>query len=467
MRKPRSTLVATLESLQSSRRYGGLVATHEAISFQRNDPVGPALEAVCVKFIDLVKQGFKPKALAAQTKLIDEIQSIIKRRFGIQVVLIVDSYNAAVLPNYYLPTNTMLADAGKGKLTKNPNVVTGHKEILELSSKNLGTVNADKAMVTGWFSEQVSPLCINFYKLYIEEGATAANIVASILHEVGHIFDAIMFLNRTHTANHVIADVARYIGSKRKDADVNYIYNEIKKIDSEATHDMAAALASGDTVVMGVTTQRLMVGAVNSLMSDRTYDRVQNEALADSFAVRFGYGDQLVLALERGESRWKESDEERARASFMLTGTTKAIIAFVSSGFLLLSGAIISGGISLLIGAIVTKLISNHVGIINQAKIYDDIKTRYLRIRQNLVNVIKDQSLDKELRTQILEQLTTIDTVIQRKETFTFFLDDVANLLSPSNRRAAKSIETQQKIEALIANELFVKASQLKVIAEK
>lgn len=468
MRKPRSTLVATLESLQSSSRYGHLVATQEAISFQRNDPIGPALEAVCAKYIDLVKSGFKPKALAGQTKLADEIQSLIKRRFGIRIVLIVDSHQAAVIPNYFLPTHPIIADVARGQRAKNPSQdIPGYDAIMKDSLRDLGTVNTDRAMVTGWFSEQISPLFLNFYKLYIEEGASAAEMTASILHEVGHIFDAILFLNRTHSSNVIIAEVARYINGKRKNADVNYVFNEIKKVDPDATHDIAAALCSGETVVMGVAAQRLMVGAVNSLMGDKTYDRVQNEALADSFATRFGYGDSLVTALEKSEGNWSENSEERARSTFMLAAGTKGLFAFIVSGALLLTGSFITGGIGFLVSAMVLRYIGNNSGVVSRNHIYDEMKVRYLRIRQNLVNVIKDQTLDKEMRGQILEQLATIDSVIQRKETFSFFLDDVVNLLSPTNRRAAKSIESQQRIEAMISNELFVKASQLKTIAEK
>lgn len=465
MRFQRATLVDTLESLSSSRRYGHLIPTHEQIGFQNNDRFGPDLEVICAKFDDLVKQGMSAKAIEGMTDLKKEFELLIQTRLGLKVKLVTNGYAAATLANYYTPNNVVANDYLRGYLQTNKSDTPGIERLKGMENKSLGTVNLATAKMTGWFSEQECPLYMNWRKLHLEGPYSPAELAAIVLHELGHVFNVASFINHTHSANQIIADIAANIKTNAKDNDVEYIYREIKKLDKDASADIAQGLASGNAPVMGVSMYRLAVGTVQSLMSEKTYDRVTNEALADSFATRFGYGAPLITGLEKIDAHYPELLQQRERGALQIALSLYFLVFAIGTlagpiaGGIMIPLMFVNGLYTYLMGMIL-NFISGSEG---QARIYDNMKVRYARIRNAMVEHIKDPDLSKELRKNLLRDITIADEVVANKRTHVTLIDSLFDIFSPRNRRAMKSIEAQQNIETLIANKLFVQANKLKV----
>lgn len=467
MRRPRATLFATLESLSSSRKYGGLIPTFEMISFQNDDKFGADLEVICAEYIDFVKQGQTMKAIEGMAEPKKRLEETIFRRTGMKVKLTTNGHDAAIIPNYYTPHNVIANDYLRGFLqSTSPSNTTGWEELSKMANQSLGTINFDTAKMTGWFSEQEIPLFMNFYRLVTSEDSSPAELTAIILHELGHAFNAAAFINQTHSANQILSDIAttavKKNGSKAGKGEIEYIYKEMKKIDPNAAQELAQGMVSGNPPVMGVSLFRTTVGAVTTLMADKTYDRVMNEAMADNFATRFGYGGALVSGLEKLERINPEYKTMRERARILMMVAIYCVIMTTAAIMAPFIGISILTPVAMFYSYITIKILGMVAGSEGRPRIYDDIKQRYIRIRNQLVENIKDPTINRELRKHLLADITTIDAIVDSKETYTAAIDTVFDFFSPTNRRAKKSIEAQQQMEALIANRLFVQAAKLK-----
>lgn len=462
MRLPRRTFVDTLESqIAATYKRPGFIMTHEVLAFQNNDKFGAEMEAVCQKYLDLVNSGASSKVIAEDKELSGEFTSLIKSRFKIKVELKTNSHSAAVIPNFFIPHNPITSDYFRNYAAGQKNL-PGAKEIAKMVDKNLGTVSLQDATVSGWFSEQTSPIFINFRMLYKDYKLSPAEVTAVVLHEIGHIFNAIAFLNRQHTTNRVLSDLAQYLSSNKEKPDVDYVYREVKKLDEDASRDIAEGLISGNAPVMGVTLYRLAVGTMNSLLPDDTYDRVQFESNSDVFATRFGYGEAIVTGLEKIEAVYPEKDMESFRSvSIIKFGLMTTFFIFFSI-FSFMTGAAFIGALYSAFSMLMVWVLGIITGARGKFKIYDSIRDRYMRVRNQIVENIKDPTIDGELKANLLEQIAKVDAVLENKQNSTFFADSFMDTFNPRDRRAKKSIENQQKIEAMVANDLFVQAARLR-----
>jgi len=462
MRLPRRTFVDTLESqIASTYKRPGFIMTHEVLAFQNNDKFGPDMEALCQKYQALIESGASAKVVASDKALSEEFSKLIFDRFGLKVELKANSHLAAVIPNFFVPNNPITSDYFRNYAEGTKNL-PGAKELAKMVDKNLGTVSLQAARVTGWFSEQSSPIFINFHALFKTYKLSPAEVTGIILHEIGHVFNAIAFLNRQHTTNRIIADIAQYLGEKKEKADVDYVYREIKKLDENASRDIAEGMVSGNAPVMGVALYRLAVGTMGSLLPDDTYDRVQFEAMSDVFASRFGYGEALVSGLEKFEQSYPEIKMEAQRATFLTFSAVIGTLYMISSLILLSAGSIFLGGYLAIMAALVIRVLGIVTGSRGKFKIYDSIRDRYMRIRHQIVENIKDPEISNELKQNMLAQIASIDAVMEQKQNSSFIMDSFMDLINPADRRAKAGVQNQQKVEAMIANDLFVQAAKLR-----
>ena len=93
---------------------------------------------------------------------------------------------------------------------------------------------------------------------------------------------------------------------------------------------------------------------------------------------------------------------------------------------------------------------------------YDLDKDRFIRIRNDMVNSLKDPEIDTKTRLAVLEQIKLLDTIVDKSDNFTGYLGKLALMISPSDKLVYNAIKAQQEVEKMIANDIFVTASKLK-----
>lgn len=456
------SFMATLEAYKDKNPEPNYLITNESIAFQRNDMFGPNLETIVAKYESMVSAGANQKAIKEAKELHTSLEMMIKARLGLKTKIITDSFLAAVIPNVFIPHNPMVRDDIKHiyEILEN---IAGQDKLRKMSNKVVvGTVNTQTAKISGWFSDQEVPIYINFRSLFKDCKLTVPEVTAVLLHELGHAFEAVVFCANINTTNQIIADLVRHIDSKDYGGDVDYIYSRIKEISPESTKDIADALASGNKVVMSVATYRLYNGVMKSLMSNRVYDRTGFEAIADNFTARFGYGLQIIQGLEKLEKKFPEYERSKqAHLDIVVSLVFNGIITLGCLFAALAGAASFSAVVFGSMFAYLSKLIFDTQRPSQKDMTYDNIKDRYIRIRNQLIEQIKDKELPAQAREALLDHIKTADMIIANKRVYEGFLQKFAILAIPSDRRTVADIAMQQEIERIMSNDIFVAANRL------
>ena len=95
---------------------------------------------------------------------------------------------------------------------------------------------------------------------------------------------------------------------------------------------------------------------------------------------------------------------------------------------------------------------------------YDDLKIRYKRIRNDMVELLKSDTLSKDIIKSTLDNIKFFDSIITETYKYRGLMDQFMNTFVPSARKADQAIARQQLMEDLSFNELFVKSGELKVL---
>jgi hypothetical protein len=186
-------------------------------------------------------------------------------------------------------------------------------------------------------------------------------------------------------------------------------------------------------------------------MINSKYDETNFENLADSFASRFNLYKDLVSGLNKLNSK--------AGVTMENTVTSYAILYFIQ---------ILMFGLMLVfitpIGAIIFALLFITMYKSNASiLVYDKPVDRYNRIKNSLINNLKNINMSEDLIKDLLDQYIFIDEIIQKTGYFEGVYKHIADLVFTSNRNSNYYIKLQQQIENGLNNMLFVSAAKVKV----
>lgn len=435
------------------------IPTLESIAYQRGDSFGPDLEALVLKFMEKVKAGANSVQIDSEHGLKEEFNKLVRRRIGVNAILYCDGMMAATFPNTYVAHSPVVRDSLREYLKLDQGAAGALKLRTLDYGKSLGTVDTNKAKLTGWLSEQEVAVYINFNQLMKTADFSSAEITAIILHELGHDFEgAAMCARATHT-NLIISDVARYISEKRTGAQ-EYVYKELSKIDKDIPKDTVDGLMSGNPVVMGVSMYRLAQGAIKSLSGSRVYERTNYEALSDSFATRFGYSAPLASGLAKLAPA--SSGADIAAEILVALGA----ISVVSAMFGLIGALFVKTiTVKLLLAVIVQAMTMYRLIDANRVSkadmTYDESYDRFARIKKDLINSLKDAKISSKIKLEVLEQISVVDKAMENAINTPRPVRAVVSMIIASEGRSQRSMDAQKQLENLIANDIFVSANKL------
>jgi len=129
----------------------------------------------------------------------------------------------------------------------------------------------------------------------------------------------------------------------------------------------------------------------------------------------------------------------------------------------MLLGAVLGSVLLMIAGAPMFFLITWTVsGGAEYQNVYDKLKIRYKRVREQLISRLKVKSLAPELVKNILEDLKVLDKIIDQTGEFSSILNVVGNIIYPSNWVLSSRKNAQRLLEELASNDLFIKAAQLR-----
>lgn len=450
----------TNKKLYSSNK---LEVSNEMISFQ-NDDFGSKIEEIVNNIYNKITKVNSPTDKNYISESIDSdiviLKDLIFKRLGLKVKIITNSFfnTAAIIPFYANQNHIFLKDWYKGGLDTEEN----HDKIfnkLKNRTEIKGTVDTDKVKVSGVFSEFENQLFMNFEYL-IKNKLTVAEITAVILHELGHGFYACEYSNRLDSNNQVLAEVSKEIFSKKENKDLVYIYKELKKINENVSESDVEDIVSGKNIIPSLTFFKVVIGSVKSNISNDKYSESSFEQLADNFSSRFGYGRPLVSALQ------KLMGYSLPIQYFILIAFTieymRMLSIILQKLLLVITAPVASAFLSLFLTITVFLTIMFFIGEGSTDYTYDNIIKRYKRVRNDLVERLKDDSLNKESAALLTESINEIDKVVLNINIPENVFKKVVNLVVPYHYKAKGSINEQQLMEDLLSNDLFIKSIQLK-----
>lgn len=418
---------------------------------------GEQLESV----VSDIKLKIDNKTFDNYNQLIDsgipkDIEAMIFKRTGLKVQLIVNADIAAILSFFANKHHIFLNPLWRGNFT-----LKDQQAILDSAHGKKGFVDIKKAKVGGLFSEYKNLLYINFHILVNQYKLSSREIVAIILHELGHAFYNCEYSDRLESTNQVLANVAKEMLSQKPEKNLEYIYKELKSINENVNDQDVDAIVNGSKVIAGYKLFKLITGSVIGQMTDSTYDKTAFEQMADHFASKFGYGRELITALDKLHDYFANPEKSQTYNIFNTLMTSVAFLA-MTIGF---TAIIVAAPAAIaLISTFYIWLIMFIAREDVQDYTYDKLKLRYKRIRNNYIDTIKKADLPVEELKLILSNVYFIDEIISNTNIPVNAFNKVSNLLFSKAKKADAHIREQQLMEELAFNDIFLKSAEFNTI---
>ncbi len=396
----------------------------ESIDFQS----GALFAELVLTLTDLQKLDAKdiPDSDEAQ-----RLSAVIANRTGVQVQFAFGSIGPSIEIPHINRNNALVSEFFRERITS----TDGAALIAKAGGVVRGSVNRSNSTVSGVFSEQSNRLhyptsMIKDKKFTTEEHA------AIILHELGHLFSYFEFMTRSASTNQVLAGLSKaWAGSdtaKEREAVLINVKKalKLKDLDAEALSKSTSIKAVEIVVITGV------VQNSRSELGASVYDYNSWEYLSDQFAARHGAGRHIVTALDKlYRSSWQKSFR-----------STPAFIAWEAFKLLLL---------------VAIPPMSVIFFVLDQDQvIYDEPGDRFKRIRNQIIENLKDRDLSKEDAEALQADLKAIDAICINVNDRRQFMSVMCDFLSSSGKDRDYKL-LQRQLEDLAANELFVHAQQL------
>lgn len=439
---------------QLSHRSTLPIFSTESIRTQFDD-IGPRIEKVVSQIIEKINnKEIKTAKGFNKHELIQSLEKMIFDRFKLKVHVITHLAPAAIMPFYSNKNHIFLHEMFRGNL----NIKDQNKLLKEFDQKK-GSVNLEKATVDGIFSQYDHPLYLNFHTLIELYKMSSAEITAIILHELGHAFYACYYSDRTDRTNQILASMIRHLNNTET-GDIEYIYREASKISSNIKKEEIDKMINGPRTVASASFFKVVSEIVRSQTVNDTYNETAFEQRADNFASRFGYGKSLVLSLEKISTGSGEKSLIVRTFVHLISSASTLILCFLLGVSILAAnflGIIIFGFYTTILFTLSREDTRDYT--------YDDLKIRYLRVRQDIIDQLKEIKDDKEVVKQMLDNIYTIDEAVKSTSVVRTVPAIISNFIFSGARQAVSSIKEQQLLEALASNDLFVKSAELRLKA--
>ncbi len=428
------------------------VAT-EVIDFQHDD-FGTKLEALITTISSKINDGsYRNELELSEEKEILDIEALVEKRLGLKIKIRTNYSLAAIMP-FYSNKNHIFADAfWRGNFE-----IKDQEKLLKKLNGKEGSVDLAKAKVGGIFSEYIHETHFHFVDLVKVIQLSPAEITGIFLHELGHAFYTCEYSDRLESVNQVLANVATEVLSK-KSKDLNYVYRELEKVNPNVTKEEVEILLGDNRVIAGTKWFETIIGTVKYQLNNAKYDESASEQTADNFASRFGYGRAVIIGLDKLHKLAK--DPATSKKAMM----QHQILVFISLiGVMAIISAMIITVLPLgLIMSFLFGMIFRLSGDDMLSFEYDELKQRYIRLRNDTVELLKSDKLSKERAKYVLEDLYIMDSVIKETQNFSNVFTGLSNFVFGEARRTRASVAEQQLLESLITNDLFVQAARLKL----
>ena len=387
----------------------------------------------------------------------DLISDLVYRRFGIKLQVMFNNDCIGAIMPMILNENHVLLDnywRGGGVLPKD------QVRVIKEAKNKTGWVDLEHAKVGGLFSEYLHKMWFDVVGHFRLHQTTVPGMVAIILHELGHAFTYYEFANRLEETNQVLAHLSDEIRNPTSPSKRIYIFKELAGKFGVKEEEFNDIIEEENEAILGVKLFKKYVAFVKSQLPNRKYTETSSEQLADNFAARFGYGRQLITALDQ----FYQFDPERNSSVRRMAPYFEIIkhMLLIGAAVVYTIGGLVIIGVAI---AFLYVICFIHGGEEDEDMTYDRLKMRYTRIRQQYIERINKIPMSKEDLRHVVDEVHQMDEIIKQCAVYRSLFTRLANFVFSKNRAAKASVELQYLLEELTHNNLFLKSAELKVLS--
>lgn len=433
-----------------------LTLAQETIAFQPK-AFGLELEAVIEEILQssLSAKAIDNKYSAVLAKVIDKYTNLkIKVQFDTDL-------EPVSLP--FVPMNGLVLSSGE-KARHDDKTATSIVNYIK-EAKLTNTVNIKTARVSGIFSEVTTPILFSL-DIIKNRRLDKGEVVAVLMHEIGHVFTYYEYQNRFVTSNQVLASLLKSVENDPVET-YTYVYKTAAEVLTGSKNGLDSLQEVKDkNLITAIVIDKTMEGFVSQTNSPYN-DSVAVEQLADAFAARMGYARALITAMEKMYTSIELDKRGKARSSMFAVEIAGLLTQLVLVGFLSVVSSFVAASLAALYITAIFK-ISSKIGA-NSRDSYDDTRVRYLRIKEQVVEQIKDRKLPANEIKKLVEDLDRIDAVVDEyaEAPYQSLVVQAINYVFRKHRVANDTIKLQRTLEELASNDLFVRAAQLSTLRMK
>ncbi len=369
--------------------------------------------------------------IASTKEIIVKFENLIHERFGFNNRILVNNIGIASVINVtsrhdhtLYPNNSKLWTHIKEYLNENcsdnPSCIIGDKSnlsktnmlsILKQQDINVNNIEAElgKGLKIDFKNRKILNLPesyvvifdFDFVKFLMDSKMEDEELVAIILHEIGHVMEVFFNLNRTSiNASGVLRTFLYNVNSETNSISSMRVYaRENLGLDSKDTDDKTFIIDFAAVVMMR-----------NNKHDVISYSDAEH--LSDMFASGFGLSFQLGTALK------KLNDETRRQKAMVW------IFAGIFTGLTLgILGALIAGASGALVGfsygflySIITSTLGGVIGTLTEGgstgRTYDNIDRRLYRIRNQMVINLNVGGYSAEQKAVIIKEIDILEGMV-------------------------------------------------------
>ena len=307
-----------------------------------------------------------------------------------------------------------------------------------------GQVDLRKGRVSGAYSKLTLIMLVPRSILAGDSPFTPEEVAALILHETGHGYTSMEFISRSVSTNQVLAGLVRSLDNTVPATTRRMVYAKGAHLLRMTEEQQLALYNAKNKAELTLVVVDAAIKESVSELGRSVYDSVSAEYLSDEFATRCGAGRALVTAMDKyNRTKWSPLKES---SSWMID--CLSIVGVVAGNVLTL-------------GAPWLTLVFMQD---KQSNAYDKDKHRFLRIKMQNIQRLKDTSISQLEKRTLIESNETIDTVCQFCDDNLTFIEKAAYYLRPSYRAAHKFELLQKDLEKIGFSDLFTHAAKLSTL---
>lgn len=412
------------------------------------------------------------RELVATADFKTRLSLIIEKRFGFKTKFIFNTNCPAAVMPFLGDNNHILARQKSFSLLIAEQTLDAQHDELAKEKALHGTVDLKRAKVGGIFSVYTHQVYFDFVVNHLDKKLTPAEMAGVLLHELGHVFTFYEFSDRMESTNQVLAHVAKKTVGMDDDKARVYALTELGAILDISQSEIGELKEEKDMRSFGMKIVKLFMRSLRSQMPNSKYDDTASEQLADNFAARFGYGRHVIMGLDKIMPNFLNFE----RNTFMMcVGLVLDLYFVVYSNIKKLLyclravsviGSMTAGPIFFLcVDLFFTGKELFFSGDAHRNMTYDDLKTRYKRLRDQLIEMINQLDLSHQELKAVVDDIHFMDRIIDHTYNYRKVTNRVANFLFSKSRDIRTNIELQQLLEELTHNNLFLKSAELKLLS--